>query len=109
MFQTLYGWHFRIAIEVPKILEEIGFTNIQTRVWEVPIGRWHSEPRQREMGLFNQSLCDGFIPAILTKHEAMGMTVEEAQKLADDIGKAFNDTRIHAVMGYYAVWGQKPL
>ena len=107
-FAEIYGWHFCIAPHIPQMLQDTGFVNVQARSHEIPIGRWHSDPRQREMGLFNQNICDDFIPALLAKHEAMGLTAAEAEKLGQDVWDGFSDPKIHAKLRYYATWAQKP-
>lgn len=108
-FSSTYGWNIRFPNDIANVLRETGFVNVQERHNHIPIGRWHTEAKMREMGLFNQSLCDDWVIAMLTKHDAMGMTAEEANSFLHKLLNDFDNPRIHAQLDYIDCWAQKPL
>lgn len=91
------------------MLRELGFVNVTLRHNAIPIGRWHHEPRMREMGMFTQSLLSDWTATMLTRHETLGLDSEEAYKLGQCILDAFNDPQTHAQHDWIDVWAQKPL
>lgn len=108
-FTTTYGWNLRFPMQIVENLHEVGFANIQEQHTQVPLGRWHSEPRMREMGMFCQAICEDWIAAVLPRFEVMGLTEEEADDLGHKIFEAFNNPRIHARLDWVDCWAQKPL
>lgn len=107
-FGPVYGWNMRFTHEIPKVLEETGFINIQERRSQIPVGGWHAEVKMREMGLFCQSFTEDFIAALLAKHDVMGLTEDEAEEFWDKVVDTFNNSRIHAQLDFLDCWAQKP-
>jgi hypothetical protein len=107
-FTTTYGWNLRIVEHIPQMLRDIGFVNVEERRNLVPLGRWPSEPRRREMGIFNQTVSEYWLAAVLANHEALGLDEGQADKLANDLADALNDSRIHAHIAYAESRAQKP-
>lgn len=108
-FTTTYGWNLRFPMQIVENLREVGFANIKEQHTQVPLGRWHSEPRMREMGMFCQAICEDWIAAVLPRFEVMGLTEEEADDLGHKIFEAFSNPRIHARLDWVDCWAQKPL
>ncbi|KFA63969.1 hypothetical protein S40285_05723 [Stachybotrys chlorohalonatus IBT 40285] len=108
-FSEVYGWQLRFPSKIPDVLRETGFINIQERHNKVPLGRWHSEAKMREMGMFCQSLIEDWVDALIAKPDALGLSHEEGHRLAEDITAALNNPRIHARLDWIDCWAQKPL
>lgn len=108
-FSDVYGWNLPIATQFPDVLRDIGFVNISQRKNKVPIGRWHSDARMREMGLFNQILHSEWAANMFIKYEAMGITAEEADSIGQEILDAFNDPNVQAHHIWVDCWAQKPV
>lgn len=108
-FTEVFGWNLHIPKQIPEILKQEGFINVQERHTMVPIGRWHSDAKQREMGLFAQSICEDWVVTLLTRHETLKLSQEEANDLGQKILDAFNNPRIHARLDFIDCWAQKPL
>ncbi|KJZ77971.1 hypothetical protein HIM_02608 [Hirsutella minnesotensis 3608] len=107
-FSKIYGWNFQVAPLVSDMLRELGFVNITVKHNAIPIGRWHHQPRMREMGMFTQSLLSDWAVTMLTRHETLGLDFDGAQRLGQSILEAFNDPRIHALHDWLDIWAQKP-
>lgn len=107
-FSHTYRWNIDVSPRIPSILRDAGFVNVSERRNKIPMGRWHNDSRMREMGIFNQIIHSDWIPNMLAKHEAMGLTAEEAHQLGQDILDAFNNTDLHGMNEYIDCWAQKP-
>ena len=107
-FTNIYGWNLRFPFHIVDTLRDAGFVNIQEQHTQVPIGRWHSEPRMREMGMFCQSICEDWITAMLPRFDVMGLSEGDADELGHQLFDAFNNPRIHAQLDWIDCWAQKP-
>lgn len=108
-FTAIYGWNLTFSNQIAETLEEVGFTNINTRCQSTPVGRWHSEAKMREIGIFTQNIIEDWITAILGRPDTMGLSEEEADELAHSVFEAFRNPRIHAQLRWVDYWAQKPL
>ncbi|KAK2616423.1 hypothetical protein QQS21_000665 [Conoideocrella luteorostrata] len=108
-FSDVYGWNLSIPDRIPDVVREVGFVNVSVRRNKIPIGRWHQDAKMREMGMFNQIIHAHLLPTLFVKHEAMGITNDEAQDIGQEILDAFNDTDLHTCNEWIDCWAQKPL
>ncbi|CAM1511271.1 Fc.00g087840.m01.CDS01 [Cosmosporella sp. VM-42] len=108
-FSETYGWNMRFPFHIVDTLHEAGFINVQEKHTASPVGRWHSETKMREMGMFCQTICEDWIAAMLQRNDLMGMTEEAADALGHEVFAAFNNPRIHAQLDWIDCWAQKPL
>lgn len=106
-FSELYRWNFGIASHVADVLRDVGFVNVTVRHNAIPIGRWHQDPRMKEMGVFAQSLISDWAVTMLTRHETLGLDSGEADHLGRCILDAFNNPQMHAQHDWIDVWAQK--
>lgn len=107
-FARTYGWDVYFPNRIPDVLRELGFINVSEKHSHVPLGRWHHEPRMREMGMFNQNIVMDWVTAILVKHEDMELSEDQANMLIQEIVDAVNNPRIHAAIDCGIYWAQKP-
>ena len=107
-FTSIYGWNLRVAYRIRALLEQAGFVNIRERVVMVPIGRWHPEARMREMGLFALSVGEDFATAMLTRHETVNLTEQQADNMSHEIVTALNDVRLHCHFKSVNYCAQRP-
>ncbi|KAI6782116.1 uncharacterized protein J7T54_002353 [Emericellopsis cladophorae] len=103
-----FGWKLDTSRNIPQLLKDAGFVNIQLRQREVPFGRWPNDKRLREMGMFNQVIAQDMAVTLLNRHAMLSISEEEATALGQDLSDAANDPAIHAFLGGVSVWAQKP-
>jgi hypothetical protein len=103
-----FGWDIRIIGKVPEMLQQAGFVNIQIRHNRIPVGRWHHESRMREMGMFSQTIAQDWSTAVLTKHDSLGLSEEQADTMFEEITDKLNDVSVHCLLDWVDVWAQKP-
>jgi hypothetical protein len=108
-FSDAYGWNMRVPFHLGETLRAAGFASIRERSVFVPLGRWRqSDPRAREMGLFNLSIFEDFVPAMLAKHEYMGISADEADRLVRETLAMMHDVRNRAQIKFVNFWAQRP-
>lgn len=105
-FADKYGWTLHITNDIPRLLQDVGFINIESRVISTPLGVWQSEPRQREIGSFVAAVYEDWVAAILAKYELLGFTPDEANKLGQDIVDSF--VAPGGMIQWMDCWAQKP-
>ncbi|KAL2267455.1 hypothetical protein VTJ83DRAFT_4732 [Remersonia thermophila] len=104
-----YNVNMFVVDRLPQLLQDVGFVNVQRRVFHMPIGEW---PRDRHLrllgGLFREIMLE-FVSAMAAKPllEA-GYDREEADEMVRDVTAALENRRIHAYMPIHFVWAQKP-
>lgn len=106
-YAAIYGWNFDVTATLAHMLREIGFTNINEKNHAVPLGRWPSESRKREMGMFNLCICQDWCFTVLANRR-LGLSDEEVRDFGLRIEAAFSDHGIHAQNHYHECWAQKP-
>ncbi|CAI6089763.1 hypothetical protein V2G26_006830 [Clonostachys chloroleuca] len=107
-FSEVFGWNLFFPDEMPTVLRETGFVNVQVRHKRLPIGRWHHDARLREIGSFAQSIVEDWGSAMMAKHEVMGLSSDEANQLLQDLFDSFNDLSLHGMFDWIEFLGQKP-
>ncbi|EFR01927.1 UMTA [Nannizzia gypsea CBS 118893] len=89
---------------------EAGFVNITERKMKVPIGPWAKDPKLKEIGAWNQVQSmegmEGWSMALLTR--VNGWSEQRVREHLVRLKKDFLDTKIHAYMTAYVVYGQRP-
>ncbi|EFQ29075.1 methyltransferase domain-containing protein [Colletotrichum graminicola M1.001] len=90
--------------------EEVGFVDVQQRVFKMPINGWAKSPRHKHVGrLWEQNYLDGLSGlsmALFT--QVLGRKQEEVQVSLVDVRKDVSNMHIHAYQHVWVVWGRKP-
>jgi hypothetical protein len=103
-----YNWNLNLSEDLPDMLRGIGFADIHQQRRRLPLGRWARQPKQRLIGILYAEVLLEFVIAVLVKFKDLGLTRAEAQQLGDECRRCVNDPAIHAYMGWFCVWAQKP-
>ncbi|KAK5998338.1 Methyltransferase pytC [Cladobotryum mycophilum] len=107
-YAQVYGWEVFLPKRLPEVLRDAGFVNVQEKHTHVPIGRWHSERRSREMGMLNHTIIIDWVAAVMNKYRELGMNEDEADKFVGELLDAMDNNRMHARLDWAAFWAQKP-
>ncbi|KAJ4300515.1 hypothetical protein N0V88_003191 [Collariella sp. IMI 366227] len=104
-----YGFDIRVLDTLPALLQDLGYVNVQRKVFHVPIGEWAREKRLRVIGSYMRSVLLDLVGAMAARPlvEA-GYEREEIEALAADVAEAMENRRIHAYLPIHFVWAQKP-
>ncbi|KAH6631588.1 S-adenosyl-L-methionine-dependent methyltransferase [Chaetomium tenue] len=104
-----YGFNIWIMETLPSLLEELGFVNIQRKVFHMPLGEWARDSHLRVLGGYYREVMVDFVSAMAARPlvEA-GLEKEEIADLVRDINVVLGNRRIHAYTPIHIVWAQKP-
>ncbi|KAM5349172.1 hypothetical protein ACJ41O_008995 [Fusarium nematophilum] len=99
-----------VAHRLKEWYEEVGFVDVQERVYKMPLNGWPADPYWKEIGkLWKWNLLEGlsgFTLGLFSR--VLGWTEEQIQMSLVDVRRDIQDTRIHAYEPLYVVWGRKP-
>ncbi|PGH21339.1 hypothetical protein AJ80_03390 [Polytolypa hystricis UAMH7299] len=95
----------------PGYLRDTGFTNVQERVFKVPIGTWPKNPTLKKVGLYNRCMIvDGLQGNSMKPFtKALGWSVEEVEVFNVEVRKACENAKVHSYFPFHVVYAQKPL
>ncbi|UPK91636.1 hypothetical protein LCI18_002571 [Fusarium solani-melongenae] len=102
----------RIGLEgtMRKHMEEAGFVDVHEKNNQVPIGGWSSDPKQKQIGLYNLAFLDesleGF--ALFMLKEIMGWEYIEIQLFVARMRKAMRNPKIRPYYIVPNVYARKP-
>lgn len=92
------------------VLREIGFVNVEERVFKVPIGGWPRDRKLKEAGVFEMETLREGLPAI-----GMGFFTrvlqwqpQQVEAFFQGVRRELDDRSIHFWLPMHVVWGQKP-
>lgn len=91
-------------------MEAAGFQNVVEVVYKWPTNRWPKDRTMKEMGLWcNENIAAslyGLSVGLFTR--GLGWTLAELEVYLVEVRKQMSDTKIHAWVPIYVVYGQKP-
>ena len=92
------------------MMRDAGFTNVETRIFHVPIGVWPKNKVLKMVGLyFRTILIDGLSSIALGPYtRGLGWTKEQVDAWLVTVRKAYLEGGLHSHMPLYVVCGQKP-
>ncbi|KAL9941557.1 hypothetical protein ACHAQF_006947 [Verticillium nonalfalfae] len=94
-----------------RYMEQAGFEDIVVKDYQLPCGGWSSDPRLKEVGIYNlaflEESLEGF--ALFLLKEIMGWEYIEIQLLVANMRKAIRDLKLRPYYIVPNVYGRKPL
>jgi hypothetical protein len=91
-------------------MKDVGFIDIQERMFMWPINSWPKDAFMKDLGRWNQinilEGLEGFCLALLTR--GLGWKKEEVDVFVAKVSRDLNDKSIHAYFPMPVVWGRKP-
>jgi len=109
VFREYYHFDIDFVEKAPALLEQMGFVNVQRRVFHLPIGEWPKDKHLRTIGAYFREVMVEMVPAIsASSFPEYGMDPAETSELLKSVHTALCDRRIHAYLPVHIVWAQKP-
>jgi hypothetical protein len=105
------GWNLFALETIPVELERIGFTNIQHKVYHVPLGVWPKDPKRRQHAALYRETVLELVDPLLSKllvDGAPGITRTELEDLIPEVKRALSARDVHAYVHLHFLWAQKP-
>jgi ubiquinone/menaquinone biosynthesis C-methylase UbiE len=108
-FLQQYDMDLGYIEKVPSALEQIGFTNIQRKIYHLPIGDWPRDKHLRTIGVYMRVIIDDMLAAMAAKpFTEAGMDKAEVTELLHNVRAMLLNKRFHPYLPAHIVWGQKP-
>ncbi|KAL6231584.1 hypothetical protein BDW75DRAFT_39308 [Aspergillus navahoensis] len=105
-----FGKTLRIVDESKDRIVKAGFVDVVERRFKIPIGGWASDPRLKQLGLYNRLLweegIEGWSMYLLTT--VLKWSREEVELYLSRMRKGLRTPRIHAYQECTVVYGKKP-
>ncbi|KAL3433545.1 S-adenosyl-L-methionine-dependent methyltransferase [Aspergillus tetrazonus] len=105
-----FGKSLRIVDEARGRMIKAGFVDVVERRYKIPIGGWASDPRLKQLGLYNRLLweegIEGWCMYLLTT--VLKWSREEVELYLSRMRKGLRTPRIHAYQECTVVYGRKP-
>ncbi|KIX06533.1 uncharacterized protein Z518_04509 [Rhinocladiella mackenziei CBS 650.93] len=96
--------------ELGDLMREVGFVDVVVRPFKIPIGRWPSDPRLKEAGLFQlYAMLEGveaLTLAVFTR--CLGWEPERVQVFLADVRKEFKATKRYTYWPCAVIYGKMP-
>jgi hypothetical protein len=106
----MYGGDIYAIRNLPDVLKEAGFEEVQERTHKCPIGLWPQDKRLRLCGLFlRTAIMDGIRGFSRRPLTALGWTELQIEMFLVDVRKALMNSDIHTYFTFHLVHGRKPL
>ncbi|KAL0937983.1 uncharacterized protein CTRU02_207714 [Colletotrichum truncatum] len=94
-----------------NLMQEVGFEGVVEWKSKWPVNRWPKDPHYKELGLWTHANLDtgleGLTLALFTRF--LGWTSQETLAFCAEVRASLKDTRVHAYLPIYIVYGRKPL
>lgn len=101
---------FLIAHELADLMSEVGFVDVEDRVKKVPLNEWPEDPRQRNLGAWNErNWLDGLAAWSYKPFLTLGWSKPEIEVFLVSVRKCISDRKYHGYNNFHVVMGRKPL
>jgi hypothetical protein len=86
VFLDRYGFDLFLIERMKSELQNLGFINVQQRVFQLPVGAWPKDKRLRLIGLYMREAIVSLLPSMGAKPFAeYGIPRDEARHLFADV------------------------
>ncbi|EXJ69618.1 uncharacterized protein A1O5_07654 [Cladophialophora psammophila CBS 110553] len=113
MRQGITGMGRRLDLnfeELGDLMRKVGFVDVVVRPFKIPIGRWPSDKRMKEAGLFQLSAMlngvEALTLAVFTR--CLGWEAERVQVFLAGVRKEFKATKRYTYWPCAVIYGRKP-
>ncbi|RDL40162.1 uncharacterized protein BP5553_00141 [Venustampulla echinocandica] len=107
---AVFGVDLLGAKKNADLLRDAGFTNVEEKVFKIPIGVWPRNKTMKLIGLYMRSVIYDGLQAISLGPFTRGLhwTPEEIEVFLISVRKALMNQATHSYVTFHVVYGQKP-
>lgn len=109
VLKELYGFDLSMLENLPERLQQLGYINVERKVFHMPLGEWPRDRYLRMLGGYFREVFLDFVAAMAARPlvEA-GLDKADIEELHTATKNALNNRRVHAYVPIHFVWAQKP-
>ncbi|KAJ5380711.1 uncharacterized protein N7496_003139 [Penicillium cataractarum] len=101
---------FRIAPRIERWMKEVGFVDVEQRVFKVPMNPWPADEKMKDIGKWSESnWLEALAGWSYKPFLGLGWSKNEIEVFLVDVRKSIQDRNVHAYMDFFVVTGRKPL
>lgn len=99
-----------IAPELPRMLEEAGFTNVTVQIFKIPMNTWARNRRLKMAGAFLREISLDINAPLsrMTLIPGLGWSPEQVDAYLVNVRKSLRNPDYHVYIDFHVVYGQKP-
>jgi hypothetical protein len=101
----------RIANKLKRWYEEVGFVDVEERVFKMPMNGWPRDGHLKRLGKMSEENWHAGLSAFTMGlfSRILNWSKTEIEVFLVHIRKCLSDKKVHAYHKIYVVWGRKPL
>ncbi|KAL4791000.1 S-adenosyl-L-methionine-dependent methyltransferase [Aspergillus venezuelensis] len=100
---------FRVAHRLARGMRDLGFVDVQERIFKAPVNPWSSDSHLHNIGKWMQSnLLDGLSGWSYKPFRNMGYSRNEIEMFLIDVRKSIQNLEVHAYFNFHVIVGRKP-
>ncbi|KAL4970712.1 class I SAM-dependent methyltransferase [Aspergillus stella-maris] len=93
---------FRVAHRLARGMRDLGFVDVQERIFKAPVNPWSSDPHLHNIGKWMQSnLLDGLSGWSYKPFRNMGYSRNEIEMFLVDVRKSIQNLQVHAYFNFH--------
>ncbi|KAL4932630.1 class I SAM-dependent methyltransferase [Aspergillus undulatus] len=95
---------FRVAHRLARGMKELGFVDVQERIFKAPVNPWPADPHLRNIGKWMESnLLEGLSGWSYKPFRNLGYSPSEIEMFLVEVRKNIQDRRVHAYFNFHVV------
>ncbi|KAL4869064.1 hypothetical protein BDV12DRAFT_185457 [Aspergillus spectabilis] len=94
---------FRVAHRLARGMRELGFVDVQERIFKAPVNPWSSDPHLRTIGQWNETnILEALSGWSYKPLKALGWSKPEIEVFLVNVRRSVQDRRVHAYFNFHA-------
>lgn len=100
---------WRVAHRLARGMKEMGFVDVQERIFKAPVNRWPTDPHLRNIGQWMESnILEGLSGWSYKPLRLLGWSKAEIEVFLVNVRRSVQDTSVHAYFNFHVIVGRKP-
>ncbi|KAL5048277.1 hypothetical protein BDW71DRAFT_213670 [Aspergillus fruticulosus] len=100
---------WRVAHRLARGMKEMGFVDVQERIFKAPVNRWPTDPHLRDVGQWMESnILEGLSGWSYKPLRLLGWSKAEIEVFLVNVRRSVQDRSVHAYFNFHVIVGRKP-
>ncbi|KAL4739629.1 hypothetical protein BDV11DRAFT_215141 [Aspergillus similis] len=100
---------WRVAHRLARGMKEMGFVDVQERIFKAPVNRWPTDPHLRNVGQWMESnILEGLSGWSYKPLRLLGWSKAEIEVFLVNVRRSVQDCSVHAYFNFHVIVGRKP-
>ncbi|KAL5343632.1 S-adenosyl-L-methionine-dependent methyltransferase [Aspergillus crustosus] len=100
---------FRVAQRLARGMKDLGFVDVEERIFKAPVNPWSSDPHLRTIGQWNETnILEALSGWSYKPLATLGWSKPEIEVFLVNVRRSVKDRRVHAYFNFHVITGRKP-